>query len=156
MPYTLLDIKVYGGPNPDRAHAWYHNGMTLLEKDLPFEGQCQPSKQYQWGFSFLLLFIMSMLNVGFACTMYLLWLVAHRHSRADRSPRYKPHIWRAVMDMSKQARASAGVNAEDWDTDRLAKGLKGKKMTIKDENLPASRSEERRSLWQRKLYGPIG
>jgi hypothetical protein len=62
-------------------------------------GSCQQTATYQWGFSFLLLFIVLILFLIWIIGTYVLWLDAFLHSRFDIAKR-DMGLYRAALDIS--------------------------------------------------------
>ncbi|KAF2086493.1 hypothetical protein K490DRAFT_66685 [Saccharata proteae CBS 121410] len=63
---------------------WYVYGLDvpLTSSDFSINGTCQAQKAYQWGFSFQLLSIFSVLNLLWGLATYGLWLASTRASDA--------------------------------------------------------------------------
>jgi hypothetical protein len=71
---------------------------------------CQPSHDYTWGFSYLLLFITSVINTIWILIVYFLLKVAHRNSQAFKVGRRFGRL-RAAMDLSTAIQADLGQDA---------------------------------------------
>jgi hypothetical protein len=95
--------------------------------DIPYikaNGLCQQQNTYQWGFSFLLLFIALLLSALWALGMWATWLDAYYNSRIDAAHERDMGSWRAAMDLAGGISASLGAGVlGDPDTtgDVLAK-----------------------------------
>jgi hypothetical protein len=82
--------------------------------DIPYirnNGHCQPQNTYQWGFSFLLLFIALLLSALWALGMWAMWLDAYYNSKIDAVGRRDMGSWRAVMDLAEAIAASLNSDA---------------------------------------------
>lgn len=95
-------------------------------------GTCTANASYQWGFSFLILFIVCILDFAFALLMYSLWVVArrqkprtlHRDTEAgdevasiDLSE--PPSLLRDVMVIASNAENRYGEEVKGWSTAKL-------------------------------------
>jgi hypothetical protein len=72
--------------------------------DIPYirdNGRCQQQNTYQWGFSFLLLFIALLLSTLWALGMWAMWLDAYYNSKIDVVGERDMGSWRAVMDLAE-------------------------------------------------------
>lgn len=103
----MLSFQLFGtGPN-GVPNDWICDGLDFRTLDFNagnITGHCQAGADYQWGFSFLLTFIVSILNFLFVVTMYALWMDATRNMAAVT-------MQTAVRDAYGQATASK-VNAD--------------------------------------------
>jgi hypothetical protein len=109
---------------------------TLLDN-----ASCIPTNSYQWGFSYLLLFILCVLTSVFAILLVLLkdhnGLTRHLHP----SDCHAPGFWRSVMDLSSHARSiTAGEDTERLSTDQLQQKLSGTRMAFNENDLAAVQS----------------
>lgn len=141
----LLNIQTYGNNSatgiPD---VWLCNNMILYQKDFNagnITGICKPAinpwtgTEYQWGFSFLLLFIVCTMNLVFAVLMFTLWITARRSAPARSKAREKtvgtrerPATWRrshfpsvmsSVVAMAGQVREDHGDEVFGWSAETL-------------------------------------
>ena len=144
---TVLDLLSLGqncskrGSNP-RDTVWtYESGGTAqiisgyeLEDDTNRAapaGTCNPSKTYQWGFSFLLLFITSVLNAVIFLILHGLNSWTYYHSRLGRTARQQPGMWRAIVDLSEVAGLREDEDMLMWPNSKLEKEMAGQKMTFR-------------------------
>jgi hypothetical protein len=96
-------------------------------------GLCRAGNGYAWGFSFLLTFLTSILNLSFVLLMYALWLGVRRH---DISPSDTGEFKDAVM-MVTLAQKQYGGKIGDWSSSTLQKEIvKGQAgMSLVDDRL---------------------
>jgi hypothetical protein len=66
---------------------------------LRVDGSCQPTKSYQWGFSFVLLFICLILLGVWSIGTYILWLKAHLALRIHGEPQIAGE-YKAVIELA--------------------------------------------------------
>ena len=97
----------------EKAIFMYQN-TTYTFAYIQGNGQCAQSDppSYQWGFSFLLLFITSLLTAVWSVGMYIMWLDAHLNSRYNRARR-QLGSYRAVLDLAKAFRQDMGEDATE-------------------------------------------
>lgn len=112
-------------------------------------GVCQQLSTYQWGFSFLLLFVFMLFTAVWALGTYVLWRDAYLNSRLDRASRDMGTL-RAVLDYAATIKKDLGTASADDIGDRQLKAQIGsdrKRYMIGYEalgqmDLPLSRSAE--------------
>ncbi|KAL1798367.1 hypothetical protein ACET3X_002404 [Alternaria dauci] len=100
---------------PDSNHTY--DAAYLLE-----HGSCKPSETYQWGFSYIFLFMVSIFNFIWVCIMVGMWLDTRRGSRMYRNGR-RPGLLRSIMDYSAAIREELGSEADYLEEDDLRKRL---------------------------------
>lgn len=100
---------------PDANHSY--TGYYLLD-----HGSCKPSETYQWGFSYIFLFMVSIFNFIWVCIMVGMWLDTRRGSMMYRSGR-RPGLLRSIMDYSAAIREELGNEADCLEEDELRKRL---------------------------------
>lgn len=100
---------------PDSNHTY--DASYLLE-----HGSCKPSETYQWGFSYIFLFMVSIFNFIWVCIMVGMWLDTRRGSRMYRSGR-RPGLLRSIIEYSAAIREELGSEAEYLEEDDLRKRL---------------------------------
>lgn len=111
----------------------------ILEGKYGTRGICTSGLYYQWGFSFLLLFIVAVLNLIFAAMLYGLWIDARRNGNVrgamevvearrsaqgnDPLTRYRmvntPSHLRNVLNMADQAERCYGRDVREWPSWKL-------------------------------------
>lgn len=118
---------------------------------------CKPSETYQWGFSYIFLFMVSIFNFVWSVIMVCMWLDTRRASRMYKSGR-RPGLLRSVLDLSAAVREELGVEAEHLEEEELRKRLtdSGGAMYVPKEELRVSRvgTEEfgtRKRMWTGNL-----
>jgi len=118
-------------------------------------GACQQLSTYQWGFSFLLLFVFMLFTAVWALGTYVLWMDTYLNSRFDRASRDMGTL-RAVLDYAATIKKDLGTAAADNVGDRQLKAKiesDRKRYVIGYESLgqvdlPLSRSAEIKIWWQ--------
>lgn len=98
-PLGSLDL------DPDKSEIYY-NGMAYNLNYVTTHGQCQPGKEYKWGFSYQLLFLFSLLNILWAISIWSLWLMAKTEYGVTTD--YGVH--RAAVDLAAIAKARLGTD----------------------------------------------
>ena len=139
----LLNIDVLGKNAQGAPKAFlcgeYMYSMPLWTKNINEGGAdgvsalCTAGSHYQWGFSFLLLLIVSILNLVFAATMYGLWVDVRRNGNLktvekvappmragkETAPVNAPSHLRSALEISKQAELQYGEDVHDWPSWKL-------------------------------------
>lgn len=118
-------------------------------------GACQQLSTYQWGFSFLLLFVFILFTAVWALGTYVLWMDAYLNSRFDRASRDMGTL-RAVLDYAATIKKDLGTAAADNVGDRQLKAqIKSDRNrymigyeSLGQVDLPLSRSAEIKIWWQ--------
>ncbi|KAF5535755.1 hypothetical protein FMEXI_10661 [Fusarium mexicanum] len=137
-------------------------------KDVQAEGICQPIKngesiEYQWGFSFLQLFVMTVLLHSWSIGLVVLWTTAHLTlQRNDIAA--SPEGWKSLLNMTdriKEQLMSAGIiweNLTDIELqDEIQLLLTGGPVPISSEGsdpekpLPQGHFSVWRWMWRHKL-----
>lgn len=72
---------------------------------------CKPSETYQWGFSYIFLFMVAIFNFLWSSIMVAMWLDTRRRSRMYRNGR-RPGLLRSVLDLAAAVREELGPDAE--------------------------------------------
>ncbi|KAK4159999.1 hypothetical protein QBC43DRAFT_373433 [Cladorrhinum sp. PSN259] len=102
--------------DPSNVMLVYGND-TYTAEDIIRDGRCQPFSDdgYQWGFSFLQLFIVTLLLIIWTIGTWALWFKAylneHRISEYGRVP---PKTWKGLLHLASAMReelAAAGIDA---------------------------------------------
>ena len=86
-------------------------------------GSCKPSETYQWGFSYIFLFMVSIFNFIWSCIMVGMWFDTARASRVYKSGR-RPGLLRSVLDLAKVIREEVGEHADTLEEDKLRKAIR--------------------------------
>lgn len=111
----FLPLQYAFEKRPDVNHSY--TGYYLLD-----HGSCKPSETYQWGFSYIFLFMVSIFNFIWVCIMVGMWLDTRRGSMMYRSGR-RPGLLRSIMDYSAAIREELGNEADCLEEDELRKRL---------------------------------
>ena len=133
----LLDIQTWGSNHttglPD---VWLCDTRIVKTKDIDITLSstphintiitCNAINKYQWGFSFLLLFIVCVLQFIWAAMMYELWIEARRNdnSRVERSQSAqnvadKPSLLVSAVAIVSQAKQQYGKGIKVWSSEEL-------------------------------------
>lgn len=145
----LLNIEIWGVDNATGLpRGWLCDGIAVMTSNFSnfktdleglysanATGFCQAGSEYQWGFSFLLVFITCVFQLLYAISMYSLWIEARRNSstalrgwREVYAPgdfRWRGADWPSVMshavNMVRQAEEGYGEEIKSWSAKRLDK-----------------------------------
>ncbi|KAJ9613136.1 hypothetical protein H2200_003077 [Cladophialophora chaetospira] len=129
----------------------FTNGQFTYDlEQLNLRGRCQQSgTNYQWGFSFLVLFSFIIVSLVWCAGMYVMFVDAFLHSRIDRVGR-SMGLQRAILDLAYCMHKDVDETGRDMLSngelqDRIRRDLKGGSITYEmlDTNLlPLSRYAE--------------
>ena len=86
-------------------------------------GSCKPGETYQWGFSYIFLFMVSIFNFIWACIMVGMWLDTRRGSRLYRSGR-RPGLLRSIVEFAAAIKEEVGDGTEDMEEEELRERLR--------------------------------
>lgn len=105
-------------------------------------GACKPSDTYQWGFSYIFLFMVSIFNFVWSCIMVGMWYDTVRGSRMYKSGR-RPGLLRSVLDIAGAIREELGGEAEYLEERELRTGLtaSGGALVVPKKELRISRTD---------------
>lgn len=128
----------------DRQGDLYNNSYILSH------GTCKPSEAYQWGFSYIFLFMVSIFNFVWSCIMVGMWLDTKRGSRMYKAGR-RPGLLRSILDVSRAMREEIGVDADELEEEALRKRLRESRgaLVVPKMELRVSRTDSG-GLWQRE------
>ncbi|KAK3628329.1 hypothetical protein LTR56_017528 [Elasticomyces elasticus] len=148
-----LDI-VWAGPaetwalalTSDRSYGGYFSNASIARTAV-----CQPSTQYQWGFSTVLLFLFCCMTIVFAATLLALEVGVWLHSRSNlyqqRRSGYRDAVY--VVQALKDEFGEDLVENSPEDIDSRVKSYTGA-MQVETGNLELSRSES--NLLKRRTF----
>jgi hypothetical protein len=88
------------------------------------QSSCKPGETYQWGFSYIFLFMVSIFNFIWSCIMVGMWLDTRRRSRVYKSGR-RPGLLRSVVEYAAAIREEIGEQAGDLEEEELRQRLRG-------------------------------
>lgn len=150
-----LDI-VWSGParswsislDPDNPFAGYYSNGSIAKTAI-----CQPSSQYQWGFSSILLFFFCCLTILFAATILGLEWDVYQHCRSTRYKQsrnsYRDAVY--VVEALRECFGDDTIRTDPHQMDRRVRSWTGG-MQVKTLDLPPARSTWRsRSSNRNKL-----
>ncbi|KAI0514729.1 hypothetical protein F5B22DRAFT_647485 [Xylaria bambusicola] len=118
--------------------AWEYSNKIYWLKDINKRGSCTPeTDRYQWGVSFLQIFIISILLSLWALGAFLMWLFYHSRLQATAKPEV-PRGYRALEMLTRnineqlQCRGFELAELTDHDAKRLIeKHLEGGRISLK-------------------------
>ncbi|KAJ4305806.1 hypothetical protein N0V90_001338 [Kalmusia sp. IMI 367209] len=82
-------------------------GATYSDSYIHTHGSCKPSETYQWGFSYIFLFMVAIFNFVWSCIMVGMWFDTRRGSRMYRSGR-RPGLLRSILDVAGAMKEEVG------------------------------------------------
>lgn len=140
------------------AFAFKQRGNDLYNATYLIEhGSCKPSEEYQWGFSYIFLFMVSIFNFIWTSIMVGMWLDIRRGSRMYKSGR-RPGLLRSIMDYSAAIREELGAETEYLDEEELRKRIRdsGGALVVPKTELRVTRADTseqggRKRSWKRSL-----
>ena len=123
---------VYYSLSFDTMEASARQGDYYNASYVHSHGSCKPSETYQWGFSYIFLFMVSIFNFVWSCIMVGMWWDTVRGSRMYRTGR-RPGLLRSVLDLARVIREELGnEEVERMGEEEIKKGLRdsGGRMTV--------------------------
>jgi hypothetical protein len=151
----MLNIQLWGtNESSGIPNVWLCDGLILNTKDFPTDGRgrsgnltgmCNAGNEYQWGFSYLMLLLVCILNFIFTAMMYGLWIEAHRNDSRNmyieqKSSKSKdgekedasPSLLKDALFLASQAEEQYGQEIREWSSRKLQKtvwdGKKGMRL----------------------------
>ena len=120
-----IDKDIRDGLDPQSTTHWAVLNQSELYTSayVLSHGSCKPGEQYQWGFSYIFLFMMSVFNFVWASIMVGMWLDTRRGSRAYKSGR-RPGLLRCVVEFARVVREEVGDGVEDMEEDEIRERLR--------------------------------
>lgn len=136
LPSPLLNIYTLAATKDQKGHGCYYlnrtesrtvvTGYQILHTPA---GSCLPSREYQWGFSFLLLFVTSLFTAFWFFSV--LYLSTYERYRTDiPNHAYTPHLWRAVADLGHVLASEVGRDGHLRQTPELRRRMRKKRMRV--------------------------
>ncbi|KAL0260222.1 hypothetical protein SLS55_003906 [Diplodia seriata] len=119
-------IDSMGITTPTMLSLFSYNKKVYGKQYIKENGQCQPGKEYHWGFSYQLLFIFAILNLLWAISLWSLWL----STRGEYHVQTRYGSYRAAVDLVAVARATLGDKVEDMSNAEIEKELEKKRTGI--------------------------
>lgn len=126
---------------------WSADNVTFNSTWIEAKSICQPSDRYQWGISFLMLFIFCVLTVVFVILLCGVWYNVYWNSRADGLA-HDFNVFSAVMDLASSIVEELGPDAALLSPKDLKEAVLESTgaMTINIDNLPLSRRDEQAAI----------
>ena len=112
---SLLWVRKATGPD-GQPYKMYHFNYMLEHSS------CQTTETYQWGFSYIFMFMVSIFNFIWSCIMVGMWFDTSRASKMYKSGR-RPGLLRSVLDLSRVIQEELGDAADRMEEDELRKSL---------------------------------
>lgn len=146
--YSILQYSISGRQSP------LYNTTYMLSYS-----SCKPGETYQWGFSYIFLFMVSIFNFIWSCIMIGMWFDTRRGSRAYRSGR-RPGLLRSIVEYAAALKEEIGEELvhmeEDEIRSRLRRGTVGLKvpdMEVRIRRVATGREEDdvRKRSWKRSF-----
>jgi hypothetical protein len=129
-----LNITLYApdsdglGPKSDPTDACYSISGRQSElyntTYMMSHSSCKPSDTYQWGFSYIFLFMVSIFNFVWSCIMVGMWLDTRRGSHVYKSGR-RPGLLRSIVEYAAAIREEIGEGVVDLEEDEIRQRLRG-------------------------------
>ncbi|KAK4168335.1 hypothetical protein QBC43DRAFT_296978 [Cladorrhinum sp. PSN259] len=121
--YDWTDPRTSQYPFRNKTRAMFMaDNQTYTVNDIIEHGRCQPvSDQYQWGFSYLQLFITSILLLVWTTGIGLLWLKAEINLPLSQYQSGVPQGWACILHMARTLRRelkSVGIKTTKGLTDK--------------------------------------
>jgi hypothetical protein len=135
-----LRIEQYSGRETgveriDRSRNWHSllwvRDATNFSSGQPYmydfnyileNSSCQPTETYQWGFSYIFLFMVSIFNFIWSCIMVGMWFDTSRASKIYKSGR-RPGLLLSVLELSRVIREELGDAVDQMSEEDLRKSL---------------------------------
>jgi len=120
-------------------------------------GSCKPGENYQWGFSYIFLFMMSIFNFIWACIMVSMWIETRHNSRLYRHGR-RPGLLSSIVEFAAVIKEEVGERAGDMEDEELRKRLResSSKLTVPEGEMRVRRVDTgnegvRKMSWKRSF-----
>ncbi|PSN66227.1 hypothetical protein BS50DRAFT_677478 [Corynespora cassiicola Philippines] len=143
---TLYNAKLRNQPSPGLGYPYYsyegRQGNIYNASYIFTHGSCKPSETYQWGFSYIFLFMVAIFDFVWSCIMVGMWLDTRRSSRMYKSGR-RPGLLRSIIDISGAIREElSGSDLDAMEEDELRRRLResGGALLVPKQELKVSRT----------------
>ncbi|KAI8626410.1 hypothetical protein F5Y19DRAFT_222498 [Xylariaceae sp. FL1651] len=128
-PFLLSSerLKLFGGDLTKSRNFWTYGNRTYSLEEIQTSGSCQPAREaFQWGFSYIQLFIVIVFLIIWTPGTYAMWLKAHVCLPLKHQPE-RPRGMRALLllaeKVSKQL-AESGINPNTMKNRELKREIK--------------------------------
>jgi hypothetical protein len=129
LPPPTLDIMIY--PRTQELTTTSRSSFILNGRQSALynttyilsHGSCKPSETYQWGFSYIFLFMMSIFNFVWACIMAGMWFDTRLRSRLYKSGR-RPGLLRSIVEFAAVVREEVGEGVDELHEEELKQRLR--------------------------------
>ena len=116
-------MHIYTKRLPDYSVAYTDGYKTFGQDYVHRNGQCQPTNEYQWGFSSLLLFAFCMVTCFATVLLMILYYDAWWNGQADRYD-ISISMYRDVLDLADKLRTSYDADVDCMPADALEKEIR--------------------------------
>jgi uncharacterized membrane protein len=116
--YWICDLTIIDVKNLTNYARIFHSG-----EEARMTGICRAGTGYTWGFSFLLTFIVAIMNLVFVLLMYALWLDVLRHHVSHDGDKHKAGYLKDALTMVTTAQQQYGMEIGTWSTRSLSKDI---------------------------------
>lgn len=153
MGAPMLNIQTWGwNETADLPNVWVCSNQFIHTQDFNpnnVTGICTAGSNYQWGFSFLLLFIVCVFQFVFAIMIYALWIESERYITAkeadmedDKRPGQMfeaarhPTVLSSALALAEHTEQDFGSQIRDWTSPELDtfiyRGSRGMRLRSRD------------------------
>lgn len=147
-PFTVTSPNISYVPSQDKMpEAWACGNGLFYHRDFFIEwepganvanvtGKCTGGTDYRWGFSFLMLILVCVLNIMTAIGLFALWMYGSACSDGSRRGTESLNTIRVAADIVTQARRYYGESAVDgtWSSQdmdqKIYRGKRGMRMDV--------------------------
>ncbi|KAH4191342.1 hypothetical protein HBH42_123790 [Parastagonospora nodorum] len=157
--YPALPVEE-NGISPASSSLYSTSGRQSTPYNATYllaHGSCKPGENYQWGFSYIFLFMISIFNFIWACIMVGMWLETRHNSRLYRHGR-RPGLLRSIVEFAAVLREEIGEQAGDMEDEELRKRLResSAKLRVPEGEMRVRRVDTgdegmRKRGWRRRL-----
>ncbi|KAF1918422.1 hypothetical protein BDU57DRAFT_444250 [Ampelomyces quisqualis] len=133
LPSPSLNITLYPvNPYPE----WEMKSSSVLQYSISGRqsplynttymlnhSSCKPGETYQWGFSYIFLFMVSIFNFIWSCIMIGMWFDTRRGSRAYQHGR-RPGLLRSIVEFAAALREEVGEELVNMEEDEIRERLR--------------------------------
>lgn len=131
--------------------------LTQYANDIyPYDGtitgMCQAGSGYVWGFSFLMTFLVAVLNLVFVLVMYALWIDVQRHHVLSKDV----GEFKAAVTMVTNAQSQYGAKVGDWSARTLQKKVMKGRRGVTYAHASELRSRKLATQGEEELGDPLG
>lgn len=108
---------------PGATTIFSYDGRAIGFADLRDKGVCQPGKNYQWGFSFLLVFVFLIVTVLLFSVLYIIWCISKLRTTLDRTAQVFGNF-RTIVEVNSLLQEKVGVGLESMTNEEIKNAVK--------------------------------